>query len=106
MLGYTQLAMAQPTINSAKPRPTPSPTATARQCDSVIKKCDDTLKEKNKALDLADLALKKCQDQNAAKNKELDSLRESNSAWYKNPFIVGIIGIAAGVVLGKTVIFK
>lgn len=81
-------------------------TSTKPTCKDVIKACDKALADKNGAIELQDIAIKKLVGQNIELNKEVAEMNESNNAWYKNPFVIAILGIATGVVVGKTVLFK
>jgi hypothetical protein len=80
--------------------------ATKPDCKDVIGACDRALAAKNNALSLSDLAIKDCKKQNGELHQKNESLLESASSWYHNPFIVGILGIAVGAIVSQTVIFK
>lgn len=67
-------------------------------CKQLIKACDEALKAKNSAIELANLGLKQCKDQNGNLSREVNDLRDSGSRFYKNPFIMTIFGAALGVV--------
>jgi hypothetical protein len=58
-----------------------------------------------KEIKLCDLALVQSKDRIAALEKETRSLRESNEAWYKNPFVMAALGLAVGAV-GAAVLIK
>lgn len=75
-------------------------------CKSVILACNKAIKDKNGALELQDITIKKLVGQNIDLNRQVGELQESSNAWYKNPFVIAILGIATGVVVGKTVLFK
>lgn len=93
------------TMAAAQSNTCPAPTK-GPSCEDVIKACDKVIKEKNKALDLADLALTNCGNRNADLNVKLQEAEDSRNAWYHNPWLLIPFGVAAGVVLGQTVLFK
>ena len=78
-----------PNTNAAKP------SSAAPKCDDVIKACDEALEEKNKALKISDIAIQQCQSSRADMINEIEDLRDEVGAWYRNPFIVGLLGAAA-----------
>lgn len=84
----TILLLVQSTLNAQT-------TPKTNDCDSVIKACDKALVEKNKALDLADLALKKTTSELGRVKTENQELRDENSSIWKNPFFMFLFGSTA-----------
>lgn len=76
---------------------------TNKDCIGVINKCDAALKQKDAALKLSDLAIDKCIKGKADLTAEVGDLRSSSNAWYHNPFVMTILGVAAGITLSQTV---
>lgn len=75
-------------------------------CNDALNACDAALDAKNKALTLADLAITEATKQNGRLSTENDQLSKSAATWYHNPFILSILGVATGLVVGQLVIFK
>lgn len=65
-------------------------------CKDVIGKCDKALADKNKALDLSDLALKTCEKDNGQLATKLEEADRVNTRWYHNPIVMFVFGAAAG----------
>lgn len=72
---------------------TPKPKVT---CEQIISACDKALAERDKEIDLSGQTIKGLQGQNATLIKNNDSLRGSMGAWYRNPFVTVILGVAVG----------
>lgn len=77
---------------------------TKTTCKDVIAACDKALVEKNKQLELSDLAIGTLKKQNGDLSSENESLRETNSKWYHNPYVMVVFGAAAGTL--SYVLFK
>ena len=75
--------------------------AMAVECNDVIKKCDETIAEKNKALELKDLAITNCMRHGFEVQYSLNETRDELKAWYHNPFILVPLGIIGGVFASK-----
>jgi peptidoglycan hydrolase CwlO-like protein len=65
-------------------------------CRDVIKACDETIASKNKALEISNLAIKEAQKQVGDLTTQVNDKNEQLSAWYRNPFILGMLGVLAG----------
>lgn len=70
--------------------------STKPTCKEVIAQCDKTIEAKNKAIELSNLALKSCSEQSGLAQTELNNSNEKLNAWYRNPFIVGFMGVLVG----------
>lgn len=66
----------------------------------ISKKCDNAISEKNKALSLADLAITNCQNKSQALDTENRELHRQLDAWYRNPFLVGVLAGTLGILTG------
>lgn len=74
-------------------------TATAQNppnCRDVIKACDETIAEKNKALELADLTIKSCLTHGTRVQFQLNEAKEELDKWYRQPLLVFGIGVLVG----------
>lgn len=87
MLFLSHSALANQTKNSCD---------LAEKCKDVIAKCDATIEAKNKALGLCNLALVKAEESNGALQTQVTDKNDQLGSWYRNPFIVGIMGVLAG----------
>lgn len=74
-------------------------------CDSVLKACDEaltacekTVDAKNKQIKLCDLALKRATDSAAFNRVQYEKAQEKLDAWYRNPYVMFGLGLAAGVI--------
>lgn len=70
-------------------------------CNSVLEKCDKALQETKKSLEISDLAVQTLRNQNQDLVVQVKELESSNSAWYKNPFLMIGLGLVVGVVIAK-----
>lgn len=75
-----------------------------RKCNEALAACDSTIKEKNKALELADLTIKKCVESGITKQYQLNEAKAELDKFYRNPWIMGGLGILTGFILSKTVL--
>lgn len=66
------------------------------KCRRALDACDTALEEKNGALTLADLAITNCNHETALNKQRADDMREELGTWYRNPLIVGTLGVIAG----------
>lgn len=67
------------------------------QCKEVIQKCDKALSDKNKAIKSADKVISTCKEQNGKLITQVKEKDEDLNKWYRNPFVVGLLGIAVGL---------
>lgn len=65
-------------------------------CRDVIASCDKAIEEKNKALTLANLAIKACIRHGTEVQLQLNEKTEELDRWYRNPLLVGALGIVVG----------
>ena len=65
-------------------------------CKDVITACDNAIAKKDQELQLSDLALKSCTSANSEYIKENTDLQDKANKWYRNPFVMFILGAAAG----------
>lgn len=65
-------------------------------CKEVIQKCDKALADKNKELELADLAIQRCNEVNGHLKHELEDTKDERDAWYRNPLVMGLFGVIVG----------
>lgn len=66
------------------------------KCKKVIEQADRTIAAKNKALELSDLAFKSCTENSGRLQTDLNDRNEELSSWYRNPWIMGGLGLLAG----------
>lgn len=80
-------------------------TTTKPDCKQVIEKADKAIEEKNKQLELADLAIKDCLKHGTTVQLENNKLREENSSIWRNPFFMVLLGVTAAtagyLILGR-----
>lgn len=88
-MSYCPLVIAETAANQTK-------ASCHDKLKSLAGACDKALADKDKALGLADVGLKNCQKFGAQLEKDNDSLREENSKWYRNPFVMFGFGILTG----------
>lgn len=79
---------------------------TRADCNSQLKSCDEALtaageviEAKKKVISLCNLGLSQTLEKNKILKIEVDEKSRELDAWYRNPFIVGALGIAAGIVI-------
>ena len=73
--------------------------STLEACDKAVETCKKAKEAKDGALQLCNLALTESIDEVARLNGVVDERNEQLDAWYRNPFIMGILGVAAGIVI-------
>lgn len=66
------------------------------ECKDVIAACDKALEDKNKALTLANLAITNCIKHGTNVQLQLNEKTDELNRWYRQPLIVGIIGVLVG----------
>lgn len=71
-------------------------------CNDVVRSCDKALLDKDKVITLSDLALTQRKDQVEGLNRELQSEKDRNSAFYRQPWFLVVLG----AVVGKLVLTK
>ncbi len=69
--------------------------------DEVIEACDRALEAKKDELRVCDLGVKIRDDENERLRKENTDLRESKDAFYKNPYLLLLLGFVAGAVVTR-----
>lgn len=84
---------------------TTSITATATDCTDVIKAADAAIDAKKKEVAICRLALTQSLEENTRLNADVKDKDEKLGAWYRNPFIVGPIGISIGII-GASILLK
>lgn len=78
----------------------------AVECTDVIKKCDETIAEKNKTIELKDLAVRNCMEHGIAVQYSLNETRDELKSWYHNPVILIPLGIIGGIFASKYLLNK
>lgn len=78
-------------------------TAKLAECNNVLTKCGETVKAKNKELNLCHIGLKQSLEFSAETNKQLDSANEKLASPFRNPFLLIPLGIALGILAGVAV---
>lgn len=68
--------------------------------EELLSACDAALTAKKDEARICDLGVKLYQNEIERVTKENAQLRESNQAWYKNPFVWAAIGVIAGAYAG------
>lgn len=68
-------------------------------CDEVISKCDAALAAKNKQIQKLELGLTKQTERVADLSQQVEDKNQQLQAWYRNPLIVGALGLVAGAAL-------
>jgi hypothetical protein len=71
-----------------------------KQCNNILDKCDKALDAKNKQLELSDLTIKKCAEKGTKLEIENGVQKEELGRWYRNPWIVGALGLLGGALGG------
>ena len=66
----------------------------------ALEQCVRTVDAKNKQIKLSDLALQQSRDANLELGKQIEATREENQAFYRNPFIMGTLGLLVGAIIG------
>lgn len=79
----------------ANPTPTPTPKVT---CKDVIDAANKALSDKDRALQLKDLAIKDCGDKNAGLQTTVDQDNKKLSSIWANPYAMILLGAFAGAV--------
>ena len=80
--------------------------AMAVECTDVIKKCDETIAEKNKTIELKDLAVRNCLEHGISVQYQLNETKAELAAWYHNPVILIPLGILGGIAASKYLLNK
>ena len=73
-------------------------------CKKVIDAADKALDDKNKALELADLTIKRCIEHGTVVQMQLNQTRDELDSIWRNPLFIGVLGIAGGFILSRTVL--
>ena len=68
-------------------------------CNTAVEKCKDTVDAKNETIRLCNLMVTDAVGEVGRLNGVVADRNEQLDAWYRNPWIVGILGFAAGVVV-------
>jgi len=75
-------------------------TSQAATNDELLTACDKALYAKVNEVNLCNLGIKYRDEDRLEYKKENAQLRESNQAWYSNPFTFAALGIIAGAFIG------
>ena len=71
--------------------------AMAIECKDIIKACDETIAEKNKTIELKDLAVRNCLEHGINVQYQLNEAKDELKSWYRNPLIIIPLGIIGGI---------
>ena len=66
------------------------------QCDALVGLCTRALDAREEQIKVCELAIEQHTEHNALLNTRITQLEADKNAWFRNPFIIGAIGIAAG----------
>lgn len=69
--------------------------------DEVIAACDQALETRKEEVRLCKLGVQIRDDENARLSKENTDLRESRDAFYKNPYLLLLLGFVAGAIVAR-----
>lgn len=78
-----------------------SSTIAKTSCPDVLEACDQALQAKKKELAICDAGVNLLHSSINELTEQVDSLREAESTWYHNPWILIGLGIVGGVLLTK-----
>lgn len=91
--------------SSPTPAPGPAPSPTPSNCSQVVRDCNAALDKAQKAIDAQahEIDLYKTEVDTQGKqivelNQKIIEDQSKESAWYRNPVIVGVLGILVGSV--------
>ncbi len=87
------------TAMAQTPTPSPNCQSIVRECKEVIDKADKALAEKDKQIDLYHTSLDHANSVIALQMAHINDSDAELSAWYRQPLVVGGIGISVGVLL-------
>lgn len=65
-------------------------------CEDVISKCDAAIAAKNKHIEKLELGLTTQTQRVADLSSQLEDKNSELQSWYRNPFVVGALGLVAG----------
>jgi hypothetical protein len=68
-------------------------------CEEVIAKCDAALAAKNTQIKKLELGLTAQTERVADLSSQLEDKNSQLQAWYRNPFVVGALGLVAGAAI-------
>ncbi len=74
---------------------------TKTTCNDVLKACDEALQAKDLQIKIRDEQVGQGQAMLNASVKEVEDLKRERDAWYKSPYLYVVLGLAAGVYVGK-----
>lgn len=81
--------------------PTYAGTKTTPTCNQVIQACDKALADKDAAIKSRDKELSQYQIMSKAQADEIAAKDRELSAWWRNPYVWGVVGLGLGIYLGK-----
>ncbi len=73
----------------------------AGECDEIISTCDKALSTRKEEIKLCQLGLVQTLDQNQILSSELARKNSQLQAWYRSPWLLLALGLAAGIVVAK-----
>lgn len=76
---------------------------TLEKCDKAVKACGDALDARKKEVSLCNLALTQTLEDNSSLRIQIDNKEAELNKWYRNPIIMGVLGVAAGVLVIEAV---
>lgn len=79
-------------------------TSSAQTCDEVLTACDRAL---NFQIEMNEAQRELLVDMESLNRAQADLISQKNNqleAWYRNPFVVGGVGISVGVILGAAIV--
>ena len=79
---------------------------TAPKCDQVLQACDKALNDQIKLNSLQSAIIDSMEKRTTIIVEQNKELQISNDSWYHNPFVVGGMGISAGIILGTLITSK
>lgn len=95
------MSFVSSTVSQAQ---TPNCSPVIAKCNAALDACDKAISDKNKSLELADIALTHCRVHSSETEYQLDEAKNKLGAWYHDPFVVGVLGLIGGAIVSQTLL--
>lgn len=69
------------------------------EVEECITLCDEALESQQQVIDQLDLGLVECKDEHSNRINEVTDLQDKLDSPFRNPFIMGTIGVVLGIVV-------
>jgi chromosome segregation ATPase len=73
----------------------------ASDCNKALEACDQALEAKDELIQKYTSALDGCNKQVIQLSVDLEKIQAEKSAWYRNPLVVGLLGVVTGFVASQ-----